>query len=122
MNQTDPRVVGSCDGVPFRVHPGQACPSLRNADPAHKQPSMVRDAQVRIFDLSDATQLQEYQQVWDAIAKGLAVYSAEERQFCEDTQNWRVFLRWANLFYERPKGTMIHDGTSYIYTGSSVGV
>jgi len=121
MSHAAPEVVGSWDGLPFRVQPGQDHPTLKGNDPTHRQPSMVRDAQVRIFDLSDPIQLKEYQEVWDAIAKGLAVYSAEEKEFCTDIQNWRVFLRWANLFYERPKGTMIHDGSSYIYTGTTAG-
>ena len=111
------KVVGSWNDLPFRIHPQQGYPTIRQDDPAGQQPALVRDAQVRVFDLSDTAQLQEYQETWDKIAKGQAIFSAEDRQFCEATQNWKVFIRWGNLAYEMPKGTTIHDGQSRILTG-----
>lgn len=117
---TEPRkVIGEWEGLPFRIGPSQGYPTLKSTDPDFKQPSLVKDAQIKIFDLSKPGDLQEYQEVWDKIAKGQAVRSAEERQFCTDIQNWRVFLRWANLAYELPKGSVTYANNSTIYGGSA---
>ena len=90
------------EGIPFRTN-GTAPPNLKSDDPEKKQPIIVQDAKVRIFDLSDPEQLLAYEQVWFRIGRGQYKFSAEERQFLPDLKSWRVLLRYSELYFELPK-------------------
>lgn len=90
------------DGIPFRTN-GTAAPSLKHDDPQSKQPILVQDAKVRIFDLADKEQLLAYEQVWFRIGRNQFKFSAEERQFLPDVKNWRILLRYSELYLELPK-------------------
>jgi hypothetical protein len=90
------------DGIPFRTN-GTAPPNLKNDDPQAKQPILVQDAKVRIFDLADKEQLLAYEQVWFKIGRQVYKFSAEERQFLPDVKNWRILLRYSELYLEMPK-------------------
>lgn len=87
-------------GVPFRSKSPTA-PDIKAKDP--KQPLVVADAQVRIFDLSNKTDLEAYQAVIDGCAKGLYEFSAEERQWVPEAKTWFVFLRWGVRYWELPE-------------------
>lgn len=88
------------DGIPFRSN-GTAPPNLKADDP--RQPILVQDAKVRIFDLSDPEHLAQYEQIWFKIGRGQYKCSAEERQFIPELKNWRVLLRYAEFYFELPK-------------------
>ena len=120
-NGTDPyTLLGAWDGnIPFRTHMGQEHPTLKRTDPERQQPQLVRDARIKVFNLSEPADVAEYEQIWDQVAKGLAVISVEERQYDKTIKNWRVFLRWATLFYEVPKGRVVSDGTNLIFMGGA---
>lgn len=51
----------------------------------------------RVFDLSKPSDLKDYNTVIDAISKGLALLSSEEREFVESKTNWLIFLRWQTI-------------------------
>ena len=97
-----PMVFPGIDGQRFRLWPDQQLPLLKNDDPV--QPIPVADARVKIFDLSKPTDIREYEAVWDQAAKGEIIISSEEKQWCEGTQSWKVFLRWGEVYLEMPKG------------------
>lgn len=87
-------------GVPFRSKSGTA-PDIKAKDP--KQPLVVADARVQIFDLSKKEDLEAYQAVIDGCAKGLYEFSAEERQWVPEAKTWFVFLRWGVRYWELPE-------------------
>lgn len=89
-------------GIPFRSRSGTP-PNIKQNDPAHLQPELVGDAQVRIFDLSKPDDLQEYTRVWDMMTKKLYKFSAEEKQWVAAKETWLVFLRYAILYYQIPE-------------------
>lgn len=107
------RVYPGLDGQRFRLKPGQPMPMLKNDDPV--QPKTVADAMTKVFDLSRQAQLDEYAAVWDRAAKGEVMISAEERHWCESTQNFKVFLRWGEVYLELPQihGRVLSDGRIY---------
>lgn len=82
------------DGIPFRG----PVPDLKQDD---KQPQTGYQARVKIFDLSDEKQLLEYTQVMQICANGLAQIGAEERIYDKSSKNWRVFIRWWELFLHK---------------------
>lgn len=107
------RVYPGFDGQRFRLKPGQKMPLLKHDDPI--QPTTVADAAARVFDLSNDDDLKDYAAIWDQAAKGEVMISAEERHWCETTQNFKIFLRWADVYLELPitYGRIIHDGRIY---------
>lgn len=87
-------------GVPFRSK-SPVPPDIKAKDP--RQPIVVADAQVRVFDLGNSTDLREYQAVIDGCAKGLYEFSAEERQWVPEAKTWFVFMRWGIRYWELPE-------------------
>ncbi len=86
-------------GVAFRSKSPTA-PDVKARDP--RQPVLTADARVRIFDLSDATDLLAYTEVWDKAAKGFFTAPLEERQWVPEKQSWKVFMRWGVKYWELP--------------------
>jgi len=91
------------DGLPFRLQPGQNFPMLKDDDPDYMQPQPVADAHVKVFNLNKKEDVKEYADVWDKAAKGLVIISAEERHWSDEIQNFKVFLRWGEVYLEIPK-------------------
>ena len=116
-----PQVIGEWDGLPFRVQPGRERLTLKSTDPVHNQPVLVRDAQVRVFDLSKPEDLRDYQIIYDLAMKGKAVVDIEKLQFCADINNWRILLRWVLLAYEQGKPRVAHFAGQTVYLGASDG-
>ena len=87
------------EGLPFRGK----IPDLREDDPDYKQPQIGSEAHVTVYDLSNPEHLEHYQKVWQLIANGTAMLSAEERVYDPEIKNWRVFMRWADSFTFAPK-------------------
>lgn len=93
-NSGQPRIVmPGYDGIPFRG----VVPDLVKGG---KTPIERLYAKVRIFDLSDAKQLEEYQSICDVIAKGWCALSREEIQWVEEKKSWIVFIRYVERFAE----------------------
>lgn len=88
--QSDIPLVGDpSGGPPTRV----ANPSLVKPQEAANFIESV-SATARVFDLSQKQDLIDYNTVIDAVAKGLAQLSSEEREFVAEKSNWVIFLRW----------------------------
>lgn len=97
---SSPTLFKGLDGIPFRSN-GTTAPNIKSDDPV--QPVLVQDAKVKIFDLSDAEHLREYERIWFEIGRGRYKFSAEERQFLPELKNWRVLIRYSELYFELPK-------------------
>lgn len=79
-------------GVPFRGAPTM----LKQGD--RIQPKVGAEAQVVVLDLSKPDDLLYYQQVWQLFTNQVAFLSSEEKVYCPEIKNWRVFLRWGYKF------------------------
>ena len=108
-----PMILPGLEGKRFRLQSGQKMPMLKKDDPV--QPTPVADAHVQVFDLSKPKDLEKYTRVWDEAAKGDVMISVEERHWCEQAQNFKIFLRWGEVFLELPNlsGRTTHDGRIY---------
>ena len=82
------------DGLPFRG----PVPHLKEDDPDFRQPQIGMRMHVRVFDLSESKDMLYYEQVWQLVANGFATISNEDKQYDESKKNWRIFLRWVDLF------------------------
>lgn len=91
------------DGIPFRLHKDEQFPMVKTDDPEDMQPKLKADAKVKVFDLSKKADLEEYADVWNRAGKGVVLISAEERHWCETTQNFKVFLRWGDAYLAMPR-------------------
>jgi len=89
-----PSVFPGHGGVPFRG----PVPDLKSNDPDHKQPQISVQAHVEILSLEVEKDLQRYQEIMQIIGNGFGQLGAEERQYDSVTKNWRVFVRWWELF------------------------
>lgn len=108
-----PSAPGSPDGMRFRLHKGQTVPQLKNDDPSHLRPQPVADAHVKVFDMSNAEDVAEYTGVWDEASKGNIMISAEERHWSDAIQNFKVFLRWGDVYLEIPRYEVPHAQRQY---------
>lgn len=86
-------------GIPFRCKSVKP-PDIKVGDP--KQPKIVDDAKVSLFDFTKPDDLKKYTEILDLVAKGRAVLSVEERQWVPEEKSWRVFLRWGLHYWELP--------------------
>jgi hypothetical protein len=94
----DSRVTGS--KIPFR-YKGQM-PLIKQDD--RLQPEIVKDAKARVFDLSNAKDLEAYQAIIHRVGRGTSAISVEERNWSDKRDCYVVFLRWLDLFTEIPEG------------------
>jgi len=104
------KVYPGIGGMRFRLQAGQQFPQLKEDDPEYAQPQPVADAYARVFDLSNDDDLKEYVSIWDRAAKGEVIISAEERHWSEKTDNFKVFLRWGDVYLEMPKNGGFNHG------------
>jgi len=94
-----PAILPGMDGLPFRGH----VPDLKNDDPDHMQPKQGVRAHVEILDMSDEKDRKRMADIYTMYSNGHAVISAEDREYDPETKNWRVFLRWADLYVYNPQ-------------------
>jgi hypothetical protein len=89
------------EGVPFRTREGTV-PLIKKDDPAHLQPKLSHDVQVKVFDLSDADDVKEYTEVLNFCARRLGRILEKETEYVKETNNWKVLVSWASYFWEDP--------------------
>ena len=85
-------------GVPFRSR-SQVPPDIK-AEDLKRQPVLVLDAIVEVLTLP--ADLARYTEIWDKISKGVAVLSAEDRQWDPATKSWTILLRYGLRYWEMP--------------------
>ena len=105
-----PWIPSEYDGLPWRgphMH-------LRDDDPPHMQPKHKFDPKVRIFDLTNDKDLEEYQRVLKQIADGECVMGTQEIHYCDDIKGWRVFICWHEQYLTDPNGSEVTiDGQTW---------
>jgi len=92
----EPFVWPGLDGIPFR---GKSIPMLKENDPESVRPQVVFEPFVFVLDLSNPQDLEDYRNIWVLVTNNAAVISVEERQYDQEKKNWRVFIRWALVYY-----------------------
>ena len=96
----EPPIMPGYEGVPFR---GSSIPHVKETDPYHMQPQIGSKVHVEILDLSDEKQLERYQKVCQMIANAFGKISQERIEYDDKKKNWRVFIRWLEMFAYDPK-------------------
>ena len=104
------RIYPGLDGMRFRLRPGEKFPMLKEDDPDYFQPQPTADAYAKVFDLSNDEDLTEYASVWDCAAKGEVLISKEESHWSDKTDNFKIFLRWGDVYLEMPKNGGLNHG------------
>lgn len=94
-----PPIHPGMDGLPFRGH----VPDLKNDDPTKVQPRQGARVHVEILELDKADDRKRMEQIYSLVANGTAIISAEEREYDSEMKNWRVFLRWADMYVYNPQ-------------------
>jgi len=84
--------IGS-EGIPFLTQ-RSGVPDYKSALPGRLQPQHIRKARVDVLNLSDDSEFERYQKIWDAVGIGVATVVEEERHWVEASSNWKVFIRW----------------------------
>lgn len=80
---------------------GQA-PLIHPKDPDERQIQAHYISEVRVFDLADPDDLDEYNKVWQDISDGRSLLSAEDVKFSELTGKFLAFMRWVDVEYALP--------------------
>jgi len=92
------------DGIPFRTK-NKEVHSYKEDDPDHLRPQVQNEVNVKIFNLGDAAQLEEYKKVLNMCAQALGRVMSQDVQYRPKEACWQVFLTWAVYFYEDPRET-----------------
>lgn len=93
---------GGPEGYPYR---GNAPPALLK-DEEYEQLKLSGKFRCRIFYLNDDKHKREYEIIRDKCANNFFVLLDKDRQWDEETQNYRIYIEWLEIAYEgTPGGT-----------------
>lgn len=93
-----PPILPGWNGRPFRG----PVPHLKEDDPDYRQPKEAAKVHIDVLDLSIKLHQGKYQKISQMVANGFAVISFEERKYDEVKKNWRVLVRWFEVFAYMP--------------------
>lgn len=100
------------EGIPWKGPPVH----MRQDDPPHLQPKVNYIPHVRIFDLADEADIQEYTEILHRVTLGECVVGHEDIRFDQKTGAWKSLLRWYDQFLTAPhikvksNGRTVWDG------------
>lgn len=77
--------------------PGGEVPLIHPKDPDERQIQEHFLAEVRVFDLSDDTQMEEYREVWQSVSDGTAIVSDHQVNFSETKGTFLAYMRWSDV-------------------------
>lgn len=86
------------EGLPFRG----AVPNLKHDESQRLQPQTGAIVRVDVLNLANDEDKDEFAKIGQLVANGYAIVSKEEIQYDPDIKNWRVFIRWAELYAYNP--------------------
>lgn len=98
---------GGPSGYPFR---GQNAPMLKKEE-YENLPISVK-FRCKMFYLASKEDFAEYMKVRDKCANGLWIMIDKDRQWDEDTNNYRIFMEWVEPAHELPPGG-VPNGTPF---------
>ena len=91
---SDDPVLPGWNGRPFHG----PVPHLKEDDPEHRQPKEAAKVHVDVLDLAIKGHRDRYREISQLVANGFAMISFEEREYDKAKKNWRVLVRWFELF------------------------
>lgn len=96
------RIFMDADNKPFFSSNGEA-PDYKNNLPYRLKPQPMLDVHVDMLDLSNQEDMQYYSKIWRAVGYRVAMVISEDKQWIEDTRNWKVLIRWVIIGSMDPK-------------------
>jgi len=93
----------TANDVPFRLKEGEHMPHFKSDDQPQNQPQDVWDGHTQVFDFSKSEDVTAYNVIIDMVAKGRALISKEEVNWDPRSSSYKAFLRWIEMFVEKPK-------------------
>jgi hypothetical protein len=99
-NLDRPAILPGWEGLPFK---GASIPTLKEDDPDRRQPKIGSKAHIEVLDMSQEAHLKRYQDIMQTVANGFGAIGAEDRVYDKGTKNWRVFIRWWELYSYMPE-------------------
>jgi hypothetical protein len=89
------------NGRPFK---GKAYP-LKNDDPAHMQPQLVRDnVEIKQFNSLDPDHMLEYASIYNRHLRREVVIGFDERNYNPTTGGYDILIQYADAYYTNPSG------------------
>jgi len=89
--------------IPLRIPTGMKIVGRKDGD---AEPKLVRNARVKVFDLSDEKDVAEYASVMQGVGEGRTQLGAEDRVYNEAKDCFRILLRWWECHYELDRRTL----------------
>jgi len=86
------------EGLPYK---GKAF-DLKENDPENKQPRMVMEAHVKVFNLADEEDVKKYEEIVQLLVSDKAILSYEEKQYDESVKGWRLLIVYSEVYYTTP--------------------
>jgi len=74
----------------------------KEEDPEKLQPQLKYAAFAKVFDMSCAEDIKEYERVWTTSLSGEYLIGMEKTYFDKDKKTWLVFIRWVQKSYVHP--------------------
>lgn len=99
----DEPVLPGYDGLPFK---GPVMPR-KETDPLE----VGTKVHIDILELSKKADLEQYKQICQLVGNGYAQISREDLQYDDKLKNWRVFIRWFEVFTYDPRKGKAHGPT-----------
>ena len=87
-------VTGEYNGRPYRG----LRTLIRENDPDNMKPQLQYEAHTKVFDLSQPEAPDQLSQTMTEIRKH-GYECTVDKQFCQDTHNWRILLIWVEDYY-----------------------
>ena len=82
--------------------PGGEVPLIHPKDPDDRQIQEHFLAEVRVFDLANPTDMEEYREVWQCVSDGTAVVSDHQVNFSEAKGTYLAYMRWSDVVAALP--------------------
>ena len=81
------------DNRPFLTKK-KSVPDYKHDYPFYMQPQSVKHVSIDVLDLDNPEDMAYYKKIWQAVGYGSVLVVEESKQWIEDKQNWKVFVRW----------------------------
>lgn len=101
------RIVGSWRGLPYKGRPVL----VRDGDPDHMLPTLVREASARQFSMASPSDRSEYDAILNKVAAGGTVISQDIVTYDQSSGAYICFLRWIDEYYTDPVVEPAHTVT-----------
>ncbi len=92
--------------VDIAVPAGMETPFIHPDDPQSKQLQQVWTAKVRVFNMSTAQDVIDYEAVWQRACDGLGHVSESRTDYNKEIEAYVVFCRWSEVTFKLPPTQM----------------